>query len=165
MGRFVFLHSTGLDFLDAVEASIKSTVCSHKKCPPPCPANRNTPGSGLNWPTPGGLAKAMFRPEMSLEIRTCLPFCLLSVRRPLNLGMEILQGSLFQCARLDFAQNALFFQEIPDITAPESLWDSLRNGAFHPEGIGIIQPSVAPKVFGATLGNRANGFVNPARVG
>ena len=35
----------------------------------------------------------------------------------------------------------------------------------HPEGIGIIQPSVAPKAFGATLGHRPNRYSNPERVG
>jgi hypothetical protein len=35
---------------------------------------------------------------------------------------------------------------------------------FHPEGMGIIQPSVAPKAFGATLGSCTIEFINPARV-
>ena len=35
----------------------------------------------------------------------------------------------------------------------------------NPNGIQIIQPSVAPKAFGATLGQRSNKFIYPERVG
>jgi hypothetical protein len=42
---------------------LHSSLCPSIKCRLRLPAKRNTPGSKLNWPKPGGSAKAMFRIE------------------------------------------------------------------------------------------------------